>query len=53
MVIVDSQVHIWGANTPDRPWPAGRENQAQRAVPLGAGELLRAMDAAEIGRAHV
>ena len=50
MVIVDSQVHIWGANTPDRPWPAGRENQAQRAVPLGAGELLRAMDAAGVDR---
>jgi len=22
MLIVDSQVHIWGADTPDRPWPA-------------------------------
>lgn len=21
MLIVDSQVHIWGADTPDRPWP--------------------------------
>ncbi len=24
MDIVDSQVHIWGADTPARPWPAGR-----------------------------
>lgn len=50
MVVVDSQVHIWGANTPDRPWPAGRENLAQRAVPLGAEELLTAMDAAGVDR---
>ncbi len=50
MVIVDSQVHIWGANTPDRPWPAGREHQAQRPTPLGAEELLGAMDAAGVDR---
>ena len=23
MVITDSQVHIWGADTPDCPWPPG------------------------------
>ncbi len=50
MMIVDSQVHIWGANTPERPWPAGRENQAQRPVPLGAEGLLGAMDAAGVDR---
>ncbi|MBI4587615.1 MAG: amidohydrolase [Candidatus Rokubacteria bacterium] len=50
MRIVDSQVHIWGANTPERPWPAGRENQAQRPIPLGAEELLGAMDAAGVDR---
>jgi len=50
MVIVDSQVHIWGANTRERPWPVGRENQAQRPVPLGAEELLGAMDAAGVDR---
>src|SRR3990172_11907346 len=50
MFIIDSQVHIWGANTPERPWPAGRENQAQRPVPLGAEELLGAMDAAGVDR---
>jgi predicted TIM-barrel fold metal-dependent hydrolase len=47
--IVDSQVHIWGANTPERPWPAGR-HQAQRDVPLGAAELLREMDTAGVDR---
>ncbi len=50
MVITDSQVHIWGANTAERPWPAGRENQAQRPVPLGAEELLGSMDAAGVDR---
>jgi len=50
MAIIDSQVHIWGANTPERPWPAGRENQAQRPVPLGAEGLLGAMDAAGVDR---
>lgn len=50
MLILDAQVHIWGANTPERPWPAGRENQAQRPVPLGAAELLRAMDEAGVDR---
>ncbi len=50
VVIVDSQVHIWGADTPERPWPAGRAAQAQRPIPLGAEELLRAMDEAGVDR---
>jgi hypothetical protein len=25
MLIVDSQVHIWGADTPERPWPRRAE----------------------------
>lgn len=48
MLIVDSQVHIWGANTPERPWPA--RAHAQRAIPLGHEELLREMDAAGVDR---
>jgi L-fuconolactonase len=47
--VVDSQVHIWGANTPERPWPA--RGPAQRDVPLGAEELLRWMDAGGVDRA--
>jgi L-fuconolactonase len=50
MLIVDSQVHIWGADTPERPWPKNRTVQAQRAVPLGKDELLREMDAAGVNR---
>ena len=29
MLIVDSQVHIWGANTPERPWPARAHAQRE------------------------
>lgn len=49
MDIVDAQVHIWGADTPARPWP-GRANKAHRTVPLGHEELLREMDAAGVRR---
>jgi len=49
-MIVDSQVHIWAADTPQRPWPRNRTVKAQRDVPLGEGELLREMDAAGVNR---
>jgi predicted TIM-barrel fold metal-dependent hydrolase len=49
MFIVDAQVHIWGPNTPERPWLAGR--RPHRATPLGPDELLREMDAAGVTRA--
>ena len=48
MLICDSQVHLWGANTPERPWPA--RAHAQREIPLGHEELLREMDAAVVER---
>ena len=48
MLIADSQVHIWGPNTPERPWKPGRK--AQRPVPLGADEVLCEMDAAGVDR---
>lgn len=50
-MIVDSQVHLWKANSPDYPWPDGTKPQLpepftyQRALPL--------MDAAGIDRAVV
>jgi L-fuconolactonase len=49
-MIVDAQVHIWGADTPGRPWPADAHTP-HRAVPLGADELLRDMNAAGVDRA--
>ena len=48
MRIVDAQVHIWGANTPQRPWPA--RAAPQRAEPWTADEVLRAMDGAGVER---
>jgi L-fuconolactonase len=48
MLIVDSQVHIWGADTPQRPWP--KRAEAQRPVPLGAPDLLREMNEAGVDR---
>jgi L-fuconolactonase len=50
MIIVDSQAHIWGADTPGRPWPPGGDHAAHRKVPLGADELLHAMDEAGVTR---
>ncbi len=50
MVIVDAQVHIWGPDTPQRPWAPEGANQAHRPVPLGKDELLGEMDAAGVNR---
>jgi L-fuconolactonase len=50
-VITDSQVHLWAANTPERPWPAG--SVPQRDVPLEAPELLSEMGAAGVDRAVI
>ena len=50
MHIVDSQVHIWGADTPDRPWPPGRAHQAQKPYPVTKDMLLGEMDAAGVSR---
>jgi len=48
MTITDAQVHIWKANTPERPWLAGQE--AHRGKPLEVDELLREMDGAGVSR---
>ena len=45
MKIVDAQVHVWGANTPERPWPARAE---PHRAPLGKEELLAEMDKAGV-----
>ena len=49
MFIVDAQVHIWGADTPQRPWPSGR-SQPHRPQPLSKDDLLKEMDAAGVAR---
>lgn len=51
-MIVDSQVHIWAADAPERPWPPGGALYAHRpGRPLGSQELLAEMDAAGVDRA--
>jgi L-fuconolactonase len=50
MHIVDSQVHLWGADTPDRPWPPGRAAQAQKPYPVTKEALLLQMDLAGVRR---
>ena len=48
-MVIDSQAHIWAANTPDRPWANG--SQSQKAHPFGAQDLLAAMSGAGVDRA--
>ena len=50
MHIVDSQVHLWGPDTPDRPWPPGRAAQAQKPYPIDKETLLFQMDLAGVSR---
>lgn len=49
MLIVDSQVHIWAANSPERPWAEGAK--PHRPQPFGHEDLLREMEAAGVHRA--
>jgi len=49
--IVDSQVHIWAENTPERPWAPNIEGRAHLAEPLTAEKLLAMMDQAGVDAA--
>lgn len=49
MPIVDAQVHIWAASSPERPWPA--RHQPHRAVPITKDSLLAEMREAGVDRA--
>jgi L-fuconolactonase len=48
MLIVDSQVHIWKAETPDRPWTPGIEPQLPE--PLSIKDLIGHMTSAGVDR---
>jgi predicted TIM-barrel fold metal-dependent hydrolase len=50
MLIVDAQVHLWGPNTPERPWVPGRENTAQKPYPVTKDMILAGMDEAGVDR---
>src|SRR5881392_3200983 len=51
MMIVDSQLHIWAADTPERPWPPGQAGRAHQPSPLTAEALLEKINAAGVARA--
>jgi predicted TIM-barrel fold metal-dependent hydrolase len=50
VIIVDSQVHIWAPETPEKPYAKGNASVPHRPVPLGHEELLREMDGAGVER---
>src|SRR4029077_17382193 len=49
-IIVDAQVHIWRANTPERPWPADGIGQEHIPRPFSYYELSARMDEAGVDR---
>jgi predicted TIM-barrel fold metal-dependent hydrolase len=49
--VVDSQVHIWQASTPERPWPPGMLVPGWAANTPTVSGLIGAMDAAGVDRA--
>ena len=50
MIIIDSQVHIWGAETPTKPYFTENASKPHRPIPLGHKELLQVMDANGVQR---
>ena len=50
MFIIDSQVHIWAPETPEKPYAKENASKPHRALPLGHDELLREMDDAGVSR---
>jgi predicted TIM-barrel fold metal-dependent hydrolase len=49
-MIVDSQVHVWAAETAQHPWPRNRGRGAHLPEPLTYEKLLPMMDAAGVDR---
>jgi predicted TIM-barrel fold metal-dependent hydrolase len=50
MMITDAQVHIWAAETPEKPYAKYEASQPHRSIPLGHDELLTEMDGAGVQR---
>ena len=48
--IIDSQVHIWAPETPEKPYAREDASPPHRPVPLGHEELLREMDGSGVAR---
>jgi predicted TIM-barrel fold metal-dependent hydrolase len=50
MTIIDSQVHIWAPETPEKPYAKGDASKPHRVIPLGHEDLLREMELAGVQR---
>ncbi|GIW06919.1 MAG: hypothetical protein KatS3mg060_1724 [Dehalococcoidia bacterium] len=50
-VIIDAQVHLWEADRPERPWPAGAESHLPE--PMTAERFLPLMDEPGVDRAVI
>jgi predicted TIM-barrel fold metal-dependent hydrolase len=63
VIITDSQVHVWEAHRPDRPWDPDEADtpvflsiagaHPHREAPIGAEEMVSMMDAAGVDRAII
>lgn len=51
MLVVDAQIHVWGPETPDRPWMPGGADVAHLPEPLDAEKLIPEMDRVGVDRA--
>src|SRR5436853_536564 len=52
-MIVDSQIHLWAPETPERPWIPGGRERAHLPEPLTYSKFLPMMDAAGVDRVVV
>ena len=55
-LIVDAQVHIWAADSPERPWPPivdPQRSRPHRPQPITTQDMLREMNAAGVDRAVI
>ena len=53
MLVVDAQIHLWGADTPERPWPPGGAQRAQKPYPVTKDMALAGMKEAGVDRAVI
>jgi predicted TIM-barrel fold metal-dependent hydrolase len=53
MLIADSQIHLWAADRPDRPWPPGGAQRAQKPYPVDRDMALAGMKEAGVDRAVI
>jgi predicted TIM-barrel fold metal-dependent hydrolase len=52
-MIVDSQIHLWAPETPERPWIPGGRERAHLPEPLTYQKFLPMMDEAGVDRAII